>query len=303
MIHPHAIPERLGHEPELPQAGEDLMDTSSVSSLIIEVDERLHALHQHSFVLQSRQNQIPDYSQGLAPLRHNLDHALQKLIDQPGPIVWSHYFALLNRAAFLEELAYAPLVLGSQNTPKEQLRTFTDGTYGLSAHILADALEHYDNPTTTLPQQQDLRGIINELTSVALLNRDQELGHLALPAHYKADMRKTTDTIYYHRINNRPYATNIQVKSRLRPEKTPEQQTPAHGILITAEDMGNKGNFATSRAIVAELYQEPDLNLKSTSQHYLQQTHATFINQVHRKIKAENAYYPPHQATTLGMAV
>jgi hypothetical protein len=301
MIRPAAIPERLGHIPQAALTHEDLFDTSSIHNVIVGVDEQLYKLHRYGLAYQSSRNQMPNYSQEIAELRDVLNNALQTHFNKKkASFPWPQYYALLNRDVFIEELTYAPLILGATNMPEHQLQQFADGVYGLNVHLLADALSHYDTMDTYDPNRNNLRGIINELTSVALLNRDQTPGHLALPAHYMADAYRKTDTIYYHRVGNIPYATNIQVKSYLQAEQTTEHLIPPHGILIDATDMSNLDNFATSRAIVAELYQEPQ-HVRGMNHTFLERVHSTFIDCVHQKIIANNARYETYETTALGM--
>lgn len=75
------------------------------------------------------------------------------------------------------------------------------------------------------------------------------------------------------------------------------KKTPKNDILVTAGDMNNLNDFATSRAIVAELYAE---KLEDRQALHLQQAHRRFMDTIHNKINAREARYAPHQTTMLG---
>lgn len=292
MTRPPAIPERLGHEPERQECHTETLGSRAT---IFKVDNTLSKLHRYGLAMQSSRNSVPDFSQEINALRALLDQSLSHLSQADSQRDdWQSYYDLLNRAAFIEELAYAPLLLNGADTHQE-LDRLIDGVYGLNVHLLADALEHY-NRSKDVRERRLLRGSINEFTAIALLNRSQTSGHLTLPATRVADRKFKTDAVYYHQRGGTPYVTNLQVKSNHLWQPA-EQITPKHGILITAQTMGNT-RLKTSRAIVAELYAEPP------PEHLdLDAVHATFIKNVHQEIEANQAFYPPHKAASLGFTI
>jgi len=276
------LPQRLGHEPD---RQEYITTSLEPHAVITKVDTTLYRLHRYGLAMQN--DYLPDYAQDIAQLHHLLDQSLEVLTQGAGRFSWQQYYDLLSRAAFLRELAYAPVYLNNNSEHKE-IRQFTDGVYGLNAHLLADALEHYDNPTATESDRGHLRGVLHEQTAAALLNRPQLPRYVALPANFAADTQHKTDIIYYHRSRFGGCATNIQVKSDPFPSKI-SRQTPKHGILVTSADMNNV-QLETSRAIVAELYSE-----SSHSPQNLDATQTRFAAIVNSRIAARDARYAPYQ--------
>lgn len=278
------LPERLGHEPNRQERSITSLDPHAV---IMEVDTALHKLHQYGLAMQNQF--LPDYSQEIAQLYHLLDRSLETFTQKNGRFSWRQYYDLLSRAAFLQELAYAPVYLSNDSDQHKEIRQFTDGVYGLNVHLLADALSYYDDPNAKHSDREQLRGILHEQTAAALLNRPQYPRHLALPASHVADTQHKTDVVYYHRSRHRSCATNIQVKSNPSPTRV-TRQTPANGILITSADMNNT-DLETSRAIVAELYAE-----SPRSSRKLRVAQTKFIATVGGKIATKDARYAPYQS-------
>jgi hypothetical protein len=277
------LPQRLGHEP-----GRQEYTTASLEphAVITRVDTTLYQLHRYGLAVQN--DYLPDYSQDIAQLHHLLDQSLEALTQGASRFSWQQYYELLSRAAFLRELAYAPVYLSNNSDQHQEIRQFTDGVYGLNAHLLADALEHYDNPVATESDRGHLRGVLHEQTAAALLNRPQLPRYVALPANHAADTQHKTDIIYYHRSKYGGCATNIQVKSDPYPSHV-GRQTPEYGILVTSADMKNV-NLETSRAIVAELYAE-----SSHSPQNLDAIQTRFAAIVNNRIAARDARYAPYQ--------
>lgn len=277
------LPERLGHEPDRKEYDITSLDPHTV---IMEVDATLHSMHQYGFAAHN--HFLPDYSQDIARLHHLLDQSLEAFTYKQGNFSWRQYYDLLSRAAFLEELAYAPIYLSTNDNHHKEIRQFTNGVYGLNAHLIADALEHYDNPAAKRADRDQLRGVLHEQTAAALLNRPQHMRHLALPANHIADTQHKTDIIYYHRSRQDGCATNIQVKSNPFLSRI-TRQTPKHGVLVTAADMDNV-DLQTSRAIVAELYAEPP----QSAQKDLETVQLAFAATVANKINTHDARYAPY---------
>ena len=211
----------------------------------IRLDRKVEQLHQR---VANRGN-LPDFENEIRTLQQEIGDTLKNDILSS----WTDYYRLAARSAFMEHSILTPITF-SNPWYHEQRRELANGIYGIIFPLLESALTHYDAPTASERDRSELRGVINEQTALALLNRAQSSTRVALPADLRADTRQRTDIAYHTIVAKRYNVMNVQVKSSYprTPENLARTRPSVNGLLITASDMDNQ-NFATSCKIIHEL--------------------------------------------------
>ena len=205
-------------------------------SAVPEVDERLEAM-EHQLTDQIRQHPPEQY-------RHD----------------WNAYFHSFGRLALLEPSLKAPLLYAGDSGPRwrGERKRLAGGIYGLSALALESALDIYDHPGRyQLDYHRDHRelvGAINELTAVALPNRDQDPAMLATPALYHEDHEEKTDVNLWLATRHSSGRLRVQVKTTEHPDQSLHG---FEGVVVYSDDLSNqlegRQTFPTARLILKEL--------------------------------------------------
>lgn len=183
-------------------------------------------------LIKSGENVNPDYIDFHKSLAENtLNQARRQ-----GNIDWVEYYRLAIASDYIEERALAPILFQEKNLYPER-KILANGICGVAVDRLQEALEDYDRADTTEALNQ-LYGVCQELTILAMMNRPQSPSLLAVPSSRFEDRRRKTDLYLYHMIKDRSYAIKVQVKSSLYDEMS-SHNTPTHGFLIVGADLDN----------------------------------------------------------------
>lgn len=168
------------------------------------------------------------------------------------------YYHLKIKHALIRPIVFAEKVF-QDKADYEARRELTNGIYGDIAAILQEAIEAYDS--TPVHDENDrgaLRGVINELTALALLNRNQAPESLTIPSEVTADLYHATDLEHYafEKGETKAQSYHIQVKTSVYGPES-DVEIPTGGILIAAKHFLNTEkdgiSFPTSRAIIGEV--------------------------------------------------
>lgn len=209
---------------------------------------------------QHRRLRAPNFADAINTSRMHMENAL---LSRPHDLF--AYFRLKTQSHLIEPIFYGPvafqssehlLVTSEKMTPAEKI-------YMDSGLVLLEAMNLYDHQGNyNSMNRRHLKGVINELTPLALLNRPTKTGayRLALPAALLDDSANKVDLEYY---TIKPDGTGdrlpIQVKSSDEYLGNPSV-IPANGILLTASDFMNADKdasghpaFTVSRLIMEEL--------------------------------------------------
>jgi hypothetical protein len=193
--------------------------------------------------------QIPDFTDEIATLTEYAQRTIAES-DQADEGLWTDYYRLISQTLFLEQRLKAPLVLEKPRNWKER-EQLVNGTYGMSAHMIREAIDEYDNMSPHADKEL-LRGAIQEQTFIALFNREQRRNRLAVPSATYDDLcnRIDADVWSLRDKQTEPFYLPVQVKSsRHHSEK---HVSPKNGITIYAEEFDNNRNLSISRLIACE---------------------------------------------------
>lgn len=150
---------------------------------------------------------------------------------------WVEYYRLAITSDYMEERVLAPIVFKDKGLYNER-KELANGICGVAVERLGEALVDYDNAQTTEELNQ-LYGICQELTVLAMMNRSQSPSMLAVPSSRFEDTRRKTDLQLYHMIKDRSYSIRVQVKSSV-PEALIDDIRPTHGFVVVGSDINNK---------------------------------------------------------------
>lgn len=187
---------------------------------------------------------IPTFDDEIRSLTQQAHHAIAEA-DQSRQGTWRDYYRLVNQTAFLEHRLKAPLAFEQRTWWKER-EQLVNGLYGVSAHIIDEALTEYDLDSTTPIHKEDLCGVIQEQTFIALFNREQLKKRIAMPSATYDDLYSKIDAEIWILPDrqNEPYYLPVQIKSSMRVAE--EAITPIGGITIFAHEFDNSRNHETS---------------------------------------------------------
>ncbi|MFS8120381.1 MAG: hypothetical protein ACMG55_18120, partial [Microcoleus sp.] len=87
-----------------------------------------------------------------------------------------------------------------------------DGMYGIIGEVLENAFTEIQVANSSI-EHRGLVGYINELTAIALLNRNQNSNFVALPSLPSDDILKKVDIDVFHYQSNMPQKVGFQVKT------------------------------------------------------------------------------------------
>lgn len=170
---------------------------------------------------------------------------------------WVEYYRLAITSDYMEERVLAPIVFKDKGLYKER-KELANGICGVAVERLGEALVDYDNARTTEELNQ-LYGICQELTVLAMMNRSQSPSMLTVPSSRFEDTRRKTDLQLYHMIKDRAYTIRVQVKSSAAPDEVRDNSRPTHGFVVVGAQLDNKRavinrphitDLALSRALV-----------------------------------------------------
>jgi hypothetical protein len=216
--------------------------------------------------------ELPDFTNELSSLTDQAYDALAH-VDKRGEGTWVDYYRLVSQTAFLEQRLKVPLAFEQHRYWKER-EELVNGMYGVSAHIIHEALCEHDSPTATLKNKKQLRGVIQEQTFIALFNKDQQRNHIALPSAAYEDL--------YHKIDaevwvlqdkqSEAYYLPVQIKSIAQSHE--QHVTPYGGITIIANEFSNQ--YLGISRLIAQEYNHmigSDEPLTATQQAHLKMAH------------------------------
>ncbi|MEO5950304.1 MAG: hypothetical protein ABIQ04_02550 [Candidatus Saccharimonadales bacterium] len=180
-----------------------------------------------------------------------LEEAIETAQHQPSTTLVD-LFRARTQLTFLDQTILGPLLFRRHGDYAAR-RQLNNGVYGLSMGLIEDALLIADTPDIDDLGSNEIRGVLNEQTALALLNRTQNCNKLAVPASTSADFLLKTDINYLYIPNDRKtYVSNIQVKSS--DKYNLDQEAPKNGFVVSGIDLGNfNNNFRAARLILREL--------------------------------------------------
>lgn len=193
---------------------------------------------------------IPEFHEEIATLTAYAQTTIAES-DRTSEGLWTDYYRLISQTAFLEQRLKVPFAFEKPTYWKERER-LVNGTYGMSAHMIHEAMSEYDDISTRTIHENQLRGVIQEQTFIALFNREQQRNRLAIPSATYDDLHKKIDVDVWSLPDRhtKPLCLPVQVKSwQHNNEKC---VTPKNGIAIYADEFNNTRNLAVSRLIADE---------------------------------------------------
>lgn len=155
-----------------------------------------------------------------------------------GEIDWVEYYRLAIASDYIEERALAPILFQEKGQYPER-KLLVNGICGITVNRLQDALADYDRANTAEEENQ-LYGVCQELTVLAMMNRSQSPSLLAVPSSRFEDRRRKTDIQLYHMIKDRAYTIRVQVKSSAAIDEVHDNSKPTHGFVIVGSHIDNK---------------------------------------------------------------
>ena len=246
----------LSHEyrpssPERQILAEAHGERNPVTIASINIDKNVRRLQGYG----EQMTDIPDLSSEIGRMKDDASAVIERhYLDSER--TWTDIYRLIAKRQLLEHIIYAPLFFrfgeNSTNEMRAGRETLANGLLGLHTEIIANALEEYHHPGASDDDRDQLVGVINEHTSMALINFDQDPDVIALPALTADDIAAKTDIVRYS-VSRRGYKMlPIQVKSSEPPKEKRRRLTPKGGILVTGTMMGNsrEGGLRTSHALV-----------------------------------------------------
>ena len=168
---------------------------------------------------------------------------------------WTDYFHLMSRASLIHETVLAPHVFADP-TLHDARKNTVDGVEGVIVETLEKALDIYDSNGLKSNDYAQLKGVINEQTTLGLLNRKQASSELALPASRTDDILQGIDAVFWRMKNNQSHLFNVQVKSLVLPGQTILTKNKA--VLVHNAHLGHDRQLATARLLVEECRQGLD---------------------------------------------
>ena len=254
------------------------------------LDSRLRGLRRSRGFSDMSEHDVRD---ALRPALQDAQEAIQSKEPFDGGS-WNDWYRLLGRACFATELVMAPKVFKSHDI--ERRAELANGTSGIATEIVERALHNYYDERATEDDRDELRGVINEYTPIALINRPQDGSSIALPGSLRADCRGKVDSVYYSTDGNgRNFRTNLQMKSLRRP-LTEESRMAVERHLqvayIYGNDFGNMGyrdSFDMSKILVSEYHGS---GLTKTREAKIRKAQNTIKNRIFDQINKHNTLYP-----------
>lgn len=231
--------------------------------------------------LRQTHTEIPDFTEEVAMLTEYAQKTIFES-DQADEGLWTDYYRLIGQTVFLEQRLKAPLVFEKPMYWKER-EQLVNGTYGMSAHMIRNAIDEYDSMSPHADKEL-LRGAIQEQTFIALFNREQRRNRLAVPSATYDDLcnRIDADVWSLRDRQTEPFYMPVQVKSSRRYNE--RNVSPKNGITIYAEEFDNNRNLKISRLIARE-YDDMMGDGTPLQRHELQK-----LEQAHAKLFATMEY-------------
>jgi hypothetical protein len=213
---------------------------------------------------QHRRLRAPNFSDAITTSRMHMENAL---LTRPHDLF--AYFRLKTQSQLIEPIFYGPVAFQSNEhfLVTNDKMTTEEKTYMDTGLVLLEAMNLYDHQGNyNSMNRRHLKGVINELTPLALLNRPSKNGvrRLALPAALLDDSANKVDLEYYT-INQDGTGDRLAIQVKSSDEYLGNPSViPENGILLTASDFMNTGkdasghpNFTVSRLIMEELSGNP----------------------------------------------
>ncbi len=172
-----------------------------------------------------------------------------KIIAQKPIENWNDYFRLLSRMDSIDVAARAKVLFSEPKSSVERSK-LADGYEGVIVDRLRLALDTYD--TMEGIDSEELTGVINEHTALALFNRAQLASRIAIPASTVDDLRHSIDIDFLRMAQSGgSYTQPVQVKTS--PFALKNEFKYAKILYIDAENMDNyRNDFTCSRLLVEE---------------------------------------------------
>jgi hypothetical protein len=225
-------------------------DENTILQTSILIDAQIEKAQRDAFY--EKPAQVPDFTDEIISMTKQAHEAIDHT-DRTGEGTWTDYYRLVSQTAFLEQRLKAPFAFDQRGHWKERAQ-LVNGLYGVSASIINDALLEHDAETATPGDKEQLRGVIQEQTFLALFNKEEQRKHIAVPSATCADLYYKTDADVWILPDRQsePYFLPIQVKSSI--QSTEQRVTPRGGITIVAHEFNNHYNFKISRLIAQDYH-------------------------------------------------
>jgi hypothetical protein len=225
------------------------------------LDNRIHYISNWAKLSEMPDKQIQD---SLKPVVDNAKYTLDQVKPFDDGASWNSYYRLMARIGLANELVLAPTIFASHDLDRRA--ELVDGVAGVTADIVAEALDNFHDERADKTDKDSLRGVINEYTSITLANYNEDGKKILLPSSLFLDVIYKIDSLYYATDSNGDnFYSNIQVKSSRRPRQVngsvnrrPSAPDGEHLIHLFSNDFGNgtysDSGFKMSKIIVNELH-------------------------------------------------
>lgn len=177
---------------------------------------------------------------------------------------WTDVLRYSTGASFMIERIVLPLTINRQGT-HEHRRLIANGILGKTLDLIEPLVEYVDHlnlkkselSTHFDAQLKRVRGWIQEMTIMALINYAQSADCIALPASTIQDLEEHTDLILYLRKRGVAYNIPISIKSSSNEARKEERAHP-NVCVISAAEIENLG-LSTTRLLLKQHIGHPGI--------------------------------------------
>ena len=161
-------------------------------------------------------------------------------------------YRLKSRQQTIPQIIAAPHIY-AHNSSFDARRKASDGLMGVYVDLLDESISNYLSLSyVDTDDEAELKGVINELTTLALINRGQVPCCMAITSCTRYDLRQGIDLEVFRIPKQLGFRQFIQVKSN--PSTIHKKfKSGVETVVVNAVDIGNyKNGFQTARLIISE---------------------------------------------------
>ena len=178
---------------------------------------------------------------------------------------WIDVCRYIAGSTFSVERVVMPLTIDRPGSHMQRQKV-ANGILGKTLDLVAPAMEFVELHETSLAQLHDdfarqvqqVRGWIQEMTVMALINYPQSADSIALPSSTIQDLEQSTDLVYYWRKRGAAYLVPVSVKSSLHNLKNEEKRRP-HLCVVSAAEINNLG-LSITRLLLRQYAGHPGID-------------------------------------------
>ncbi len=213
---------------------------------------------------------------------------------------WTDALRYATGSSFVIERIVLPFTIG-RNGSHYIRQDMANGILGKSLDLIEPALEYVDilkstphstRNTLQLTQQlPHIRGWIQEMTVMALINYPQSGDLVSLPSSTIEDIEQQTDLLAYVRKRGNGYRIPISVKSTERDTATEEARYPKLCV-IGAQEFGNQG-LSITRLLLRQHHGHPGITEDEAER--INEARRVIMSKLQAKVTEENIVHPGRQ--------